>query len=177
MMLFSNMEYPGKNYRVQVYDEWLGEPFEAMDNPQDGDKIVYRKIGTDGQPVVDKTEVFSNGSWTEEGSSGDGGYTTASVNFENTSSINVIFVGAPIINHAESSEVPMGALRGGFYLGSSSVTLDVVLKDGMCRAYFQEIPLEQLATLAINTTGGVSLAPSLNHLIISGAGTVTISNK
>ena len=74
-MIFSNMEYPGKDYRVLVYDSWLGEDFHSLDNPQDGDKIVYREMGEDGQPKVTKTEVYSNGEWAEEGSGGgdDGG--------------------------------------------------------------------------------------------------------
>lgn len=69
-MIFSNMEYPGKNYRVQVYDAWLGEELEPMDNPEDGDKIVYRVIGENGQPVEQKTEVYQNGAWVEQGGGG-----------------------------------------------------------------------------------------------------------
>lgn len=69
-MIFSNMEYPGKNYRVQVYDAWLGEEFEPMDNPKDGDKIVYRIIGENGQPVEQKTEIYQNGAWVEQGGGG-----------------------------------------------------------------------------------------------------------
>lgn len=72
-MIFSNMEYPGKDYRVLVYDSWLGEDFHSLDNPQDGDKIVYRELGADGQPKVTKTEIYSNGEWAEEGSGGGGG--------------------------------------------------------------------------------------------------------
>lgn len=71
-MIFSNMEYPGKNYRVQVYDAWLGEELEPMDNPEDGDKIVYRVIGENGQPVEQKTEVYQNGEWVEQGGGGGG---------------------------------------------------------------------------------------------------------
>ena len=69
-MIFSNMEYPGKNYRVQVYDAWLGEELEPMDNPKDGDKIVYRVLGENGQPVEQKTEVYQNGAWVEQGGGG-----------------------------------------------------------------------------------------------------------
>ena len=69
-MIFSNMEYPGKDYRVQVVDTWLGEEFEPMDNPQNGDKIVYRIIGENGQPVEQKTEVYQNGAWVEQGGGG-----------------------------------------------------------------------------------------------------------
>ena len=71
-MIFSNMEYPGKDYRVQVVDTWLGEEFEPMDNPQNGDKIVYRIIGENGQPVEQKTEVYQNGAWVEQGGGGTG---------------------------------------------------------------------------------------------------------
>ena len=69
-MIFSSMEYPGKDYRVQVYDSWLGEELEPMDNPKDGDKIVYRIIGENGQPVEQKTEVYQNGAWVEVGGGG-----------------------------------------------------------------------------------------------------------
>ena len=72
-MIFSSMEYPGKDYRVQVVDTWLGEEFEPMDNPKDGDKIVYRIIGENGQPVEQKTEVYQNGAWVEQGGGGGGG--------------------------------------------------------------------------------------------------------
>ena len=81
-MIFTNMAYPGKDYRVQVFDAWLGEDFHSLDNPQDGDKIVYRELGADGQPKVTKTEVYSNGEWAEEGSGGGGGggdFNTASI--------------------------------------------------------------------------------------------------
>ena len=74
-MIFSSMEYPGKDYRVQVVDTWLGEEFEPMDNPKDGDKIVYRIIGDNGQPVEQKTEVYQNGAWVEQGGGGGGGGT------------------------------------------------------------------------------------------------------
>lgn len=70
-MIFMNMAYPGKSYRVQVYDDWLGEEFEPMDNPKDGDKIVYRIIGENGQPVEQKTEVYQNGAWVEQGGGGE----------------------------------------------------------------------------------------------------------
>ena len=66
-MIFMNMEYPGKNYRVQVYDSWLGEEFEPMDNPKNGDKIVYRILGENGLPVEQKTEIYQNGAWVEQG--------------------------------------------------------------------------------------------------------------
>lgn len=71
-MIFMNMAYPGKSYRVQVYDDWLGEEFEPMDNPKDGDKIVYRILGENGQPVEQKTEVYQNGEWKEVGGGGQG---------------------------------------------------------------------------------------------------------
>lgn len=76
-MIFTNMAYPGKDYRVQVFDAWLGETFEPMDNPKDGDKIVKREL-VDGVPTVSETKVYSNGSWVDEGSGG-GGYKTARV--------------------------------------------------------------------------------------------------
>ena len=66
-MIFSSMEYPGKDYRVQVVDTWLGEEFEPMDNPKNGDKIVYRIIGENGLPVEQKTEIYQNGAWVEQG--------------------------------------------------------------------------------------------------------------
>lgn len=69
-MIFSNMEYPGKDYRVQVYDAWLGEELEPMDNPKNGDKIVYRVLGENGQPVEQKTEVYEDGEWVEQGGGG-----------------------------------------------------------------------------------------------------------
>ena len=69
-MIFTNMAYPGKNYRVQVFDAWLGETFEPMDNPQDGDKIVKRELGSDGQPVVSEELVYSGGEWVDEGGGG-----------------------------------------------------------------------------------------------------------
>ena len=71
-MIFSIMEYPGKDYRVQVVDTWLGEEFEPMDNPKNGDKIVYRIIGENGQPVEQKTEVYQDGAWVEQGGGGGG---------------------------------------------------------------------------------------------------------
>ena len=77
-MIFSSMEYPGKDYRVQVVDTWLGEEFEPMDNPKDGDKIVYRVLGENGQPVEQKTEIYQNGAWVEQG--GGGGSVSISVN-------------------------------------------------------------------------------------------------
>ena len=69
-MIFSSMEYPGKDYRVQVVDTWLGEEFEPMDNPKNGDKIVYRILGENGQPVEQKTEVYQDGEWVEQGGGG-----------------------------------------------------------------------------------------------------------
>ena len=71
-MIFSSMEYPGKDYRVQVVDTWLGEEFEPMDNPKNGDEIVYRIIGENGQPVEQKTEIYQNGAWVEQGGGGGG---------------------------------------------------------------------------------------------------------
>ena len=69
-MIFSNMAYPGKDYRVQIYDAWLGDTFEPMDNPKDGDKIVKRELGSDGQPVVSEELVYSGGEWVEGGGGG-----------------------------------------------------------------------------------------------------------
>ena len=66
-MIFTNMAYPGKDYRVQVFDAWLGETFEPMDNPKDGDKIVKRELGEDGQPVVSEELVYSGGEWVDGG--------------------------------------------------------------------------------------------------------------
>ena len=70
-MIWTNMSLPSVNYRVQLYDTWAELDFERMDNPREGDKIVYRSLGEDNVPYISKTEVYSGGEWTEE--SGGGG--------------------------------------------------------------------------------------------------------
>ena len=97
-MIFMNMEYPGKNYRVQVYDSWLGEEFEPMDNPKNGDKIVYRIIGENGQPVEQKTEVYQDGEWVEQGGGG-----SASVK------VKAVFAGSPAEIYPEEFSPEFGA--------------------------------------------------------------------
>jgi hypothetical protein len=49
-----------------------------MDNPQDGDKIVKRELGEDGQPVVSETKVYNNGNWEDDGGGGSG-FPTANI--------------------------------------------------------------------------------------------------
>lgn len=70
-MIWTNMSLPSVNYRVQLCDTWADLDFERMDNPREGDKIVYRSLGEDNIPYISKTEVYSDGGWTEE--SGGGG--------------------------------------------------------------------------------------------------------
>lgn len=100
-MIFSNMEYPSKDYRVQVYDVWLGEEFEPMDNPKNGDKIVYRIIGENGQPVEQKTEVYQNGAWVEQG--GGGGGDIATITIVNETNFNWTLKGAFAISQGGMS--------------------------------------------------------------------------
>ena len=115
-MIFSNMEYPGKNYRVQVYDAWLGEELEPMDNPKDGDKIVYRIIGENGQPVEQKTEIYQNGAWVEQGGGGGGEMKTATVTVfglvsplavNNTKVVDDKIISSAVLDNGEYT-VPIG---------------------------------------------------------------------
>lgn len=88
-MIFSSMEYPGKDYRVQVVDTWLGEEFEPMDNPKNGDKIVYRVLGENGQPVEQKTEIYEDGAWVEQGGGGSTSlYTDCVVTLNKTAGVS-----------------------------------------------------------------------------------------
>lgn len=69
-MIWTNMSLPSVNYRVQLCDTWAELDFERMDNPKEGDKIVYRSLGEDNVPYISKTEVYSGGEWTEESGGG-----------------------------------------------------------------------------------------------------------
>ena len=182
-MIFSNMAYPGKDYRVLVYDSWLGEDFHSLDNPQDGDKIVYREIGEDGQPIVTKTEVYSNGEWAEEGSGGDGGdgggdggggdYTVASVHLVAYNGVNPVGI---YINQDDNSNLP-GIFDNGVGFNSSLQT------DGG-----EGAPTELTADLLmygdsvgcsiygnfISATGGASYSDDDYTLTITGDCTVTL---
>lgn len=69
-MIWTNMSLPSVNYRVQLCDTWAELDFERMDNPREGDKIVYRSLGEDNVPYISKTEVYSDGAWVEQGGGG-----------------------------------------------------------------------------------------------------------
>lgn len=126
-MIFSNMAYPGKDYRVQVFDAWLGETFEPMDNPKNGDKIVYRIIGENGQPVEQKTEVYQNGAWVEQGGGGGGGsdLTVCSGTFVNNSNTPYSLY----LCHADN--IQNGSVGDGQILPSVPRTFDVILFKGV----------------------------------------------
>ena len=123
-MIFSSMEYPGKDYRVQVVDTWLGEEFEPMDNPKNGDKIVYRTIGENGQPVEQKTEVYQNGAWVEQGGGGGSDLTVCSGTFINNSNTPYDVY----LCHADDTQE--GSVASVQSLPSDTRTIDVILFKG-----------------------------------------------
>lgn len=173
-MIFTNMAYPGKDYRVQVFDAWLGETFEPMDNPKDGDKIVKRELGEDGQPVVSETKVYNNGEWVEEGSGGGGGdYNTASVHLVAYNGVNPVGI---YVNQDDNSNL-FGIFDNGVGFNGSLQT------DGG-----EGAPTELTADLLmygdsvgcsiygnfISATGGASYSDDDSTLTITGDCTVTL---
>lgn len=184
-MIFSNMAYPGKDYRVLVYDSWLGEDFHSLDNPQDGDKIVYREMGEDGQPKVTKTEVYSNGEWAEEGSGGGddgggdggdgGGYKKVTVTLHSSNDGEVII-------YAPYEEENQSHLLGIFDFGTSlntglsaldgenfTVTADLEMLGDSASCYFYGD--------YVSSSGSVVHDEENYQLIISGNCEVTLANN
>lgn len=154
-MIFSSMEYPGKDYRVQVYDSWLGEELEPMDNPKDGDKIVYRIIGENGQPVEQKTEVYQNGAWVEQGG-GSSDFTTANVTLSGSSAM---------VTYALSDE-DMGTIFMSQYPGGDTITTKLPLYNGKALMFLMD-------ELPYTVTGDITYSADEGGFIVTGDGTIT----
>ena len=155
-MIFSNMEYPGKDYRVQVVDTWLGEEFEPMDNPKDGDKIVYRIIGENGQPVEQKTEVYQNGAWVEQGGGGSSDFTTANVTLSGDSAMMTFAL----------VDEDNGTIFMSQYPGHDAMATKIPLYNGKALMFLMD-------ELPYTVTGDITYSADDGGFIVTGDGTIT----
>lgn len=150
-MIFSSMEYPGKDYRVQVYDSWLGEELEPMDNPKDGDKIVYRIIGENGQPVEQKTEVYQNGAWVEQGGGGGEPTTIAKATI---SMVGAMSMNVPYISTQDGEDF----LNTVLFAEDSGGEFDVILYNGGAYAeLYSDLPFNIAVTGNAELSGDVGI--------------------